>query len=354
MEKLQGIQILRGIAASLVLFNHLRVIEAKYFGGNPLLEGFMLGNSGVDLFFVISGFIIALVSKELFGSWRNALNFIKKRLIRVVPLYWFFSTFVLSVYLYNPAWVNSSAEAPPNILASYFFIPTGTKFLLLVGWTLAYEMYFYIVWSTLMMGKRGNALKILSVFFLCSVLVNLIFHFESPIFRLMTQPLILEFMLGTIICHLFLTVRIKDKVLLGLILVTGIVALASNLFVDYGVHRFFKYGLPAALIFFSVVFFEKNYDIPWPKLLVSQGDASYALYLSHVLVLSALGRIYKLSGWTEFMPSNLPLIIGFYIVCCMIGWLSYKWIELPLSRVLNRKLVRKPVDTEAVSVSIAR
>lgn len=342
---------LRGLAASLVVFNHLRAMEVKYLAGSHLLSSFHMGGSGVDLFFVISGFIIALVSRDLFGSRQTAAYFFKKRLIRVVPPYWFFTTLVLLAYLYNPAWVNSSAQAPPNILASYLFIPTGTYFLLLVGWTLSFEMYFYLAWSLLMLGKRAAAIKILSAFFLGSVVLGLVHRFESPILHMMTEPLILEFVLGVLICQLYFTVKIKNSLWPGFVLALGAVLLGSNHFLEYGAHRFFEYGLPAAMVFFGVVFLEKNHDIRWPRPLVALGDASYSLYLSHVLIISALGRLYRALGLTSVMP-GLVLIIGAYLACCVFAWFSYKWLELPTSRVLNRVFAKRPaLAARAAAVS---
>ena len=112
MKKIQNIQSLRAIAVMLVVMLHVTNAEQKYMPSNVLLPQTLsaLYASGVDIFFIISGFIMVMVSKE-----REALRFLYKRFSRIYPLYWFYSLIVLALYLYRPDMVNSSQGNQVNI-----------------------------------------------------------------------------------------------------------------------------------------------------------------------------------------------------------------------------------------------
>ena len=137
---LKNIQLLRALAANGVVLAHLYVVEQKYGQGMIVLPASaQMGAMGVDLFFVISGFIMALLVRG--ATWRK---FLVDRVTRIVPAYWFYTTLVLILSLLYPSFVNSSVEGQPSILRSYFLLPDSTGPLLAVGWTLIHEMYFYL------------------------------------------------------------------------------------------------------------------------------------------------------------------------------------------------------------------
>ena len=138
---LYSINILRFIAASFVLLSH---IENKVYQYNILsLEWYRFRGPGVDIFFVMSGFIICLTTarKDI-----TPIKFLKGRMQRILPLYWFFTTLALFIFLYNPALVNKTGGYT-NVIASYFLIPGEHKFLVHNGWTLSYDVYFYIIFA---------------------------------------------------------------------------------------------------------------------------------------------------------------------------------------------------------------
>jgi exopolysaccharide production protein ExoZ len=140
---IKNIQALRAIAANGVLVSHLFVVEQKYsHGGAVLSADAHLGAFGVDLFFVISGFIMATIARN--ASWQR---FLFDRAMRTLPPYWFYTTLVLIVSFYVPAYVNSSFEQPPSLWRSYLLIPDSVGPLLAVGWTLMHEMYFYFCFA---------------------------------------------------------------------------------------------------------------------------------------------------------------------------------------------------------------
>lgn len=137
--RFRNIQVARAIAANLVLLSHLRAIETKYGRGFVVLPDWaQWGACGVDLFFVVSGFIMATIAAR-----EACRTFIVSRLTRIFPPYWFYSGLVLVVSLAAPSMVNSSFGHPPSLWRSFLLIPDTTFPLLAVGWTLTHELYFY-------------------------------------------------------------------------------------------------------------------------------------------------------------------------------------------------------------------
>ncbi len=138
---IKNVQVLRALAANAVLLSHLFIVEQKYGHGFVALPaGVDLGRRGVDLFFVISGFIMAMIAQQS-TQWHG---FLLDRITRIVPPYWFYTTLVLIVALIAPGIVNSSYQHPPSAWLSYLLIPQDVPPLLAVGWTLIHEMYLVI------------------------------------------------------------------------------------------------------------------------------------------------------------------------------------------------------------------
>ena len=125
---LYSIQYLRGVAALLVVLHHISHKGRQYDVSS--LNWLNIGNSGVDLFFIISGFIMCYTTHN-----RNILflEFIKLRFQRILPLYWLFTTLALVVYWVAPQYINSSG-GETGILASYLLLPTGERYLVNNGW----------------------------------------------------------------------------------------------------------------------------------------------------------------------------------------------------------------------------
>ena len=123
-EKIQNIQGLRGVAVLLVVFSHMLRIEGKYAQFEYILpELFLIGMSGVDLFFLISGFVMVAVTQSSSQSKIQIQKFLYYRVTRIYPLYWFYSVLILGVYLLQPNLINSSQGNQVNILESLLLIP---------------------------------------------------------------------------------------------------------------------------------------------------------------------------------------------------------------------------------------
>jgi len=164
---------------------------------------------GVDLFFVISGFVMVTVTRGKFQQSRQAVTFLYHRISRIYPLYWFYSLLVLVVFLLQPSFFNSSQFGQVNILASLLILPQKHLPLLMVGWTLVHEMYFYLIFFLLLFFPEKHLVKYIGLWTAIIVFLQLyITPVSLPALRLISHPLTIEFIGG---CLLAICTRQKKK-----------------------------------------------------------------------------------------------------------------------------------------------
>jgi exopolysaccharide production protein ExoZ len=298
MTELRTIQAARAFAANLVVFSHLFVVEAKYASCNVLPAFTFYGIAGVDLFFVISGFIMVTVA----GRDRGPFEFLWRRTTRIYPTYWLVSLMVLATVLIAPTFVNSSITTPISLWRSFLLIPDRTFPLLAVGWTLVYEMYFYLAFA-IFLALRISILVGLIAWGVLILVIAVTLPDQiasSPVLRLIVSPLTGEFMMGAFVGLLWrrrsasraLTVGAFGLagLILSIVYIGPMLSLAANPHLDGW--RVIVFGIPGALIVYALTGLEPLY--PSGRLaesLVAFGDWSYATYLIHVLIISAIGRI---------------------------------------------------------------
>jgi len=331
---IKNIQALRAIAANGVLVSHLFIVEQKYsHGGEVLSANAHLGAFGVDLFFVISGFIMATIARN--ASWQK---FLCDRAMRILPPYWFYTTLILIVSFYVPAYVNSSFEHPPSIWRSYLLIPDSVGPLLAVGWTLMHEMYFYFCFALIIFLTGAFRFKITSLLLIwmvaviCLNAVVQLTEISDPVVAVMAHPLTLEFIFGAatgILIQRNCTAFAVSAFVGGIIIFMLVLSLSDNalgLIDGQNLKRAIGVGAPCALIVYGLVGIEIKNKQTAPYWLVALGNASYSTYLSHVLVLSAIGRMFAL------LPDhNVYFETAFVIICItaanVVGLLSCRVIE---------------------------
>lgn len=345
MNKLNNIQALRGVAVLVVVFSHLLVIEKKFGGANTILPDWLqFGIFGVDLFFVISGFVMVTVTRGKFQNLRHSLLFLYHRISRIYPLYWVYTTLALIVFLIQPSWVNSSQGNQVDILASYLLLPDELLPLVQVGWTLIHEMYFYLVFFVIL-------LLVPEKFMPVSMLVwgAVIFVFGtstgSPAYNLVFHPLTIEFLAGCILAwhyHNFASLKFNAN---GLVIIAGIGMVAAIIgFVAFtnqngaapdGWWRLAIYGIPAVVIVASITHAERN-GTTLPNFLIQSGNASYSIYLSHLFTINVVGRVWKFFS-SDAIYDNLIVLPIVFLFALLVGFLSYKLVEIPLL-MLSRKI----------------
>ncbi len=332
-QTLYSLQFLRAIAVLLVVFSHIR---HKQDVAAPLgyqwLDWFSIGEYGVDIFFVISGFIIAYISPEGRRNALDVLNFMMRRIIRIMPLYYTVTLIALAVWLVRPEMVNSSAPEMTVILPSFFLWPTEGRFLFQTGWTLSYEMYFYFLFGlTLFLGALQY--RVLAAYLALSVLAGVLFQFRQPVLALMTNHHLAEFLAGYVFFKMA-SGQIGRHVRLGLALIAmGSALIISHIFMQGSVlSPLYHWGIPAMMLVFGFLLSEGAFKIP--PLFLKMGDSSYSIYLTHALVLPVLTK-----AWYAIFPQtalgNLGFVVYGLVATIVIGFISYRFYEIPVGKTLN-------------------
>lgn len=279
------------------------------------------------------------VTRGYIPSAATCGHFLYKRIMRIYPLYWIYSAAVLVVYFFAPTIVNTLQNNQVNILSSFLLLPDTLLPLINVGWSLRHEMYFYIVFSLFLFSIQERYLPVAILCWGITVLTGW-FFLNSPnaVFLLIFHPYTFEFILGTIVAFAcnrnYLQLNIHALIVGGLLSAVPFMLFLwheqSALTIYENVWwRIIFFGLPAAMIVYSCVSLEIIHKWVAPHWLISMGNASYSIYLTHVLVASLLGRIWIKLGLTG--PIMQILFLSVIIVCC-IGWglISYHYIEKPL------------------------
>jgi peptidoglycan/LPS O-acetylase OafA/YrhL len=349
VPKLLSVQILRGLAALSVAMLHAQHDAGSLMaaGGRAWEPGIRLPwAAGVDVFFVISGFIMVHASHGLFGREGARAIFLARRAARIVPLYWSVTTLYLALALMAPGLLNSEILEPWPILASYLFIPFErpdgvAQPLYSLGWTLNYEMFFYVLFAVAVAWSYRRAVLTLAVALLALVAVGAAFRLPQP-FAFWTSPIILEFAFGLALGHL----RVRGVALAGpaqaMLAVMGLALLALDLTQPTGVlpaPRALAWGVPAALLVAAAALGRRQ---PSPasaatRLGVALGDASYALYLLHPF---AIRGIRALVGATGFGPALGPA--GFIVLslagAILVALAAHRSFERPATAWMRLRL----------------
>ncbi len=339
-SRLDHIQALRGLAAMLVLLSHLALIEGRTAANPVLPQGLDWGMMGVDLFFVISGFIMVYVTRDWqSGSARRVPEFLFARATRIYPLYWIVTAALFAVWLIRPDWVFSSSPNEPTVINTLFLTPGWAYPLLEVGWTLVYEMMFYVLFALLLFLPRRLRPLGLLVWTVIALAGNLM-DWQSLIppvsvtstaiaFHLFS-PLVFEFLAGTAVGWLYLT-RTGDRAVSLAFIILGLIGmglwLLSGVPFEDGWPRVLRLTLPAGALVLGAAWLSST-SVTAPRVAVTLGDWSYSLYLTHLLSLVAVSKLWCMAELQD-LPAPL-LIIVLLTVSLIVAGLTYRFIEKPL------------------------
>ncbi len=331
--RLANIQALRGIAVLLVVLSHLQVIERKYAGDQVLGNFFSVGLSGVDLFFAISGFVMVYVAWSAPRGAQSAASFMFARISRIYPLYWLVSGLVLLLWLFRPDLVFTS-NVGVSLFSSFALWPSQFQPLLAVGWTLIHEMYFYLVFGfiVLMVPRfRLWALLLWGAAVFVGFLGGAGTH--GPKMALLFNPLSFEFLggaLAALAVKRFDCRGWKPAFIAGVVLfiIACYLSLRTGLVFWEGWPRAASFTPSVSLIVYGAAGAERA-GKGFSQILVWLGDQSYALYLSHVLTLSAAGRLWVYVAATGPVD-NLLILPAFLGIALLAGQGLHRFVEVPL------------------------
>jgi exopolysaccharide production protein ExoZ len=335
-----GIQLLRAVAAAAVVAFHVQYdIVNKISPPGSLPAGFDQGAAGVDLFFVISGFVMVYSSESLFGRPNASLTFLSRRIARIVPLYWVMTTLMLAYVLARG--FGSSDASPLQALASYFFIPYWRPSGVIdplygIGWTLNYEMFFYVVFALALVARREIAVAGIAVLFAAFVLIVPAKDYFPRQVAYLADPLILEFVFGMGIALIYRAgVRLSPTVS-ALLVVAAIVEVAWAMTAwRIDLPRLIGWGIPAVQIVAALALIGRN--VVFPAIFEELGDASYALYLIHPALLS-LARIFTNKGYLAPAAAPWLYLVGYIAVCICASLVVHRFLEQPMTTALRRVL----------------
>lgn len=341
IASLTTIQTLRGVAALMVAIAHLHSVENR-FGGTPLLGNWALaGFGGVDLFFVISGFVMVWVTRADQGKPAALPGFWFARLARIYPLWWLVLSALVAVWMLKPDWVYASHDSRPELWKSYLLVPDKELPLHAVGWTLIHELWFYLVFGILLLLPARwfpAALAIWAI--ITAAAASVLPRPDNPFVALIRHPLTLEFILGAVVGllaqrRIFPSPRLMAQFGAFWMLICAL-SLREDAQAMFGQEwpRLFYFGIPAALLVWGCVGLEQDgYESPkWSK---SLGDWSYALYLIHVPVFAALGRL----GAPLSRPGpldNLILLTVALAAAIIAAWILHVGFDRPIQRLAAR------------------
>ena len=317
----------------MVVWHH----AAGQVGGMSAWVPWQFGTSGVDLFFVISGFIMVVTTT---GGDVSAFDFWRKRIVRVVPLYWLLTLLMVAVAMVAPSLFKTLQVAPTTLLQSLFFVPHFSRSfpgqvwpLLVPGWTLNFEMFFYAVFGAALFLPERARLPVLIVSLVALAAIGAIAGpFLTASAQTYTHPMLLDFVAGAGIATLWLRGRLRLPVAVSIAMVVS----GGTLLVlrDQPPLGYFTQIVGAALVVTGAL--NPRFDGWEFKVWQAVGDSSYSLYLTHLFTLGVLRWI-----WTRLFPAPPDAwITGAFmmvslVACAWAGWCAYRAIELPLLRGLQ-------------------
>ncbi len=344
LVKLEGLQVVRAVAAVLVVVAHaFHQLDMLKVAPPPRWIREFPWQVGVDLFFVLSGFLMWATVIHRLDHPHPAGEFLRRRIIRIGPIYWFYTMLLSGIIWAAPSVVNTAELSLGKFIQSMLFIPyeigTGKyRPILMQGWTLNYEMYFYLVMAVAIAVARRRVVTFLTVYFVATSLAFACLALPSRV-DFWANPICLEFVIGLHLARIYLA-GFRVRVVWGVVL--GCAALGAMLLSigipEDGVSpwRFLRLGLPAGMVVASLALTSSQQLERFWRILSPLGDASYSLYLSHPFVLVAVSLVLRklsLTGWP------LPILLIVYVLACVVvGQLSYLLLERPTTNWLSRRL----------------
>jgi exopolysaccharide production protein ExoZ len=347
--KLNNIQVLRAFAAVAVVIFHTGF-------SFPHMRPF--GSFGVDVFFVISGYIMARILDPASDS--SSDFFFRRRVLRIVPPYWFFTVLLYLIALRIPQLMGATRASASDLIQSLFFIPftKGSGLiqpLLFIGWSLNYEMFFYLALAIGLLFSKKRAVWLGGVIVLATMLACAPFAAHNVFARFYSREISLEFLFG--ILSYYLCRATPEPVARKLRLPALFVCIACALLLiaeqgyfpplsyPFNAWRILSLGpLSFLLVTCASLLSQADWDtrLTW---LVLIGDASYILYLIHAYCEYSLDRFFGAHhAWLKRETACGALIgVSFSILAAI---LVHLYAERPTVRYLNRRFGGKRKSTE--------
>lgn len=356
--KYDSIQYLRAIAATLVVIFHASSIALA----DPNDDfPFKWAQSGVDIFFVISGFVMWV---STFGRATRPHDFYWNRIRRIVPLYWLMTSLVVAIGVAAPGLLRSAKLELPHVAASYLFIgwpspaagAEGQVFpLLIVGWSLNQEMFFYLLFGIMLLLPARWRGPVTVATFLSVTLAGLLIQPTAIVAQFYLSTKAAEFGAGVALGAVVTGSRVRPPavVAVGVAAIGFVLLPLSYAFFEFGAGRELLLAFAALLVTSGSIGLERSGRLPALPSFEEIGKASYSLYLTHPLLLSALASVVLRHGAPDTFATGWGFVVVAVISALAFSILVFRWVERPLTARLsawgrrNRdpaEAPRRPVD----------
>ncbi len=361
-KRLELLECFRGIATILIVGFHATVLFELKFNRVFLLSIFEFGDAGVDFFFVLSGFFLALVGLKYTGSKdsRDVKGFLLRRFIRIYPLYWLINLFLIPIYFLAPSFGKGYERNIGAIAKSLLLIPQAHFPILTVAWFLTHLVFFYLVFSLLVLMKSRLSIATISIWLVLSVAFSIcdllsgsqLSQNSHYLVSFFFSYYILEFFAGFLVGVLALKIKISNKIA-KLILMSGLcLFLAAGGIETYilpnsaeidtaSYYNLFTYGVASVLIVGGSALLEKDREkdkkVNVPNFFLSLGAASYTIYLIHYPLLSLFTKVVQATLRSNFVFLTACMIFA----CCLsiaFGYAVHIFVEKKLISSLRSYL----------------
>ncbi|CAH5982942.1 acyltransferase [Klebsiella pneumoniae] len=324
---INNIQILRAIAVLMVIGCHSSGLVYKYgFDFNGFIKVGRWGAFGVDIFFVISGYIMAMIDST---KHKTPLEFIKDRAARIIPTYWICTLLLIGMQTFLPWLFNGSIQPLEQNIASLLFISNFFGYTyptIYVGWSLEFEAFFYVVFALCLFIKDS----------LFKTILLMVVIFLSSLFGII-KPIAIEFCYGVLIYHLVSRYRLSSKLNARYFILAILVSLyimSLSLIVPVDIIPTWRRPLIVGVVSFFLVLSSVVCRDFKKGILTYIGDASYSMYLIQVF---SLPLIIKMSS--KFLPNVDGLLIFFlcalFTVAC--GIVFYEVVEKNIINIIRKR-----------------
>lgn len=335
---LQNLQALRAIAASLVVLAHVATLNEPV-----LLPWLAWGTCGVDLFFVISGFVMVYTTA---GRPVTPSHFALNRIIRIVPMYWGLTIAVFIVAWQVPSLLKATRADWLELVKSLFFVPFEksngqVQPMLFLGWTLNYEMFFYTLFAiSLHITSLHKRMAAMALMLILLAIAGTVLQPRGVAIRFYTNPILLEFLFGMGLAYAKSLYDLRRVAMVWPILA---LVMALLLFVyappvgESGWYQIYSRGLPAALIVFAAVVLETRGKVHSSSSLLLLGAASYMLYLTHPFTYIPIERLANQLRLTDEPALYFAILVELIAILGMAVAL-HLLVERPVTGFIRRRL----------------
>jgi exopolysaccharide production protein ExoZ len=337
-NRYKTIHYIRGFAALSVLLHHStgRVCTQN-------CQSMAWGTIGVDIFFVISGFVMWM---STFGRSLTPSEFITKRFFRVAPLYYIMTLAIVAVAFVSPTLLRSTSIELWHVVNSFLFYPSAHPVLhvafpvLIPGWTLNYEMFFYTIFACCLMLPVNSRFLGLFISLAGLVAVGQFFGRDNLVVAFYTSPIILEFWFGICIAATLIHFKRYSVRLLVLASIINVFLIGMRMFVtNFTFGSQMTFGVIAALIVWTACEIDTRKLMPEIRPLTWLGNASYSIYLWQMITVAASFKLWQMANLGSAQWKEVPFYILVAAVTLIVSHFSYKYIEVPFQKMGSRAAV---------------